>query len=194
MRIRIAGAGIAAVVLAALAGCGSRATEDQLSSEELQGRWWTWASTEPAPTNPVADQDGSACERNQPRDVWFLAGTFGTQVERACTVPDGVPLAFPLVNMIGSSGDCAAFMRTAKGSAVLDGEEVDPDAHQAETIEIRSAVDNPVTGTDGYFTATGCGLWVQLPALKAGKHTLEIRGQSDDFSVGVDYTLTVDAA
>ncbi|XMA37712.1 signal protein [Streptomyces albogriseolus] len=194
MRIKIAGAGIAAVVLAALAGCGSRATEDQLSSEELQGRWWTWASTEPAPTNPVADQDGSACERNQPRDVWFLAGTFGTQVERACTVPDGVPLAFPPREHDRFIRGLRGLHEDSQGSAVLDGEEVDPDAHQAETIEIRSAVDNPVTGTDGYFTATGCGLWVQLPALKAGKHTLEIRGQSDDFSVGVDYTLTVDAA
>ena len=194
MRNRIIGARFAAVALAALAGCGTRATEDRLSSEELQGRWWTWASAEPAPTNAVADQDGSACERNQPRDVWFLAGTFGTQVERACNIPGGVPVAFPLINKIGSSADCAAFMRTAKGSAVLDGEEVDSDAPQAETIEIQGAVGNPVTGTDGYFTATGCGLWVQLPALKAGHHTLKIRGQSGDFSVGVDYTLTVGAA
>ncbi|CAM5727489.1 hypothetical protein STENM223S_03952 [Streptomyces tendae] len=60
-----------------------------------------------------------------------------------------MPLAFPLVNTIGSSADCAAFMKTAEGSAVLDGEKVDADAHQAETIEIRSAPGNPVTGTDG---------------------------------------------
>ncbi|WP_431992329.1 signal protein [Streptomyces albogriseolus] len=194
MRITTAGAGIVAVVLAALAGCGARAGEGQLSSGELQGRWWTWASTEPAPTNPVADQDGSACERNQPEDVWFLAGTFGTRAERACTVPGGVPLAFPLVNMIGTPADCAAFMSTAEGSAVLDGEEVDADARQAETIEVRSGVGNPLTGTDGSFTAHGCGLWVQLPALEAGEHTLKIRGRSGGFSVGVDYTLTVDAA
>ncbi|MGY1544502.1 signal protein [Streptomyces sp. MN6] len=189
-------AGAAAVVLAALVGCGARATdgEGRLSSEELQSRWWTWASSEPEPTNPVADQDGSACGRNQPQDVWFLAGTFGTQVERACSIPDGVPLAFPLVNTIGSSADCEAFMKTAEGSAVLDGEKVDADAHQAETIEIRSAPGNPVTGTDGVYTATGCGLWVQLSALEAGEHTLKIRGQADGFSVGVDYTLTVDAA
>lgn len=40
-------------------------------------------------------------------------------------------------------------MKTAEGSAVLDGEKVDADAHHAETIEIRSAPGNPVTGTDG---------------------------------------------
>lgn len=198
MRITTAGAGIAAVALVAvLAGCGDGGadTDDgRLSSEELQGRWWTWASTEPAATNPVADEDGSACGRNQPEDVWFLAGTFGTRAERACAVPEGVPLAFPLVNMFGTPAECAEFMATAEGSAVLDGEKADVDAHRAEAVDIRSGVGNPVTGTDGSFTAHGCGLWVQLPALKAGKHTLKIRGQSDDFSVGVDYTLTVDAA
>ncbi|EMF28078.1 hypothetical protein H114_15647 [Streptomyces gancidicus BKS 13-15] len=60
-----------------------------------------------------------------------------------------MPLALPLVNTIGSSADCAAFMKTAEGSAVLDGEKVDADAHQAETIEFRSAPGNLVTGTDG---------------------------------------------
>ncbi|MFC7898573.1 signal protein [Streptomyces griseoincarnatus] len=197
MRITTAGAGIAAVALVAtLAGCGGRAAtaEGRLSSEELQGRWWTWASTEPAPTNPVGDEDGSACGRNQPEDVWFLAGTFGTQAKRTCAVPEGVPLAFPLVNMFGTPADCADFMSTAEGSAVLDGEKVDADAHQAESIEIRSGVGNPVTGTDGSFTAHGCGLWVQLPAPEPGEHSLEIRGRSGGFSVGVDYTLTVDAA
>ncbi|MEU4039876.1 hypothetical protein [Streptomyces collinus] len=98
------------------------------------------------------------------------------------------------MNMIGSSADCAAFMATAEGTAVLDGREVGSDAHQAETIEIRSAAGNPVTGREGHFTAVGCGLWVQLPALAAGEHTLMIRGQSGGFSVGVAYTLTVNAA
>ncbi|MGA5375794.1 signal protein [Streptomyces griseoincarnatus] len=197
MRITTAGAGIAAVALVAtLAGCGGRAAtaEGRLSSEELQGRWWTWAATEPAPTNPVGDEDGSACGRNQPEDVWFLAGTFGTQAERTCAVPEGLPLAFPLMNMFGTPADCADFMSTAEGSAVLDGEKVDADAHQAESIEIRSGAGNPVTGTDGSFTAHGCGLWVQLPAPEPGEHSLEIRGRSGGFSVGVDYTLTVDAA
>ncbi|MFI1962121.1 signal protein [Streptomyces althioticus] len=198
MRITTAGAGIAAVALVAvLAGCGDgRADTDdgRLSSEELQGRWWTWASTEPAATNPVADEDGSACGRNQPEDVWFLAGTFGTRAERACAVPEGVPLAFPLVNMFGTPAECAEFMATAEGSAVLDGEKADVDAHRAEAVDIRSGVGNPVTGTDGSFTAHGCGLWVQLPALEPGEHSLTIRGRSGGFSVGVDYTLTVDAA
>lgn len=150
--------------------------------------------SEPERTNPVADEDGSDCERNQPQDMWFLAGTFGTRAERACSIPDGVPVAFPLVNLMGDPVDCADFMSTAKGSAVLDGKKADYETIRGETISVEGVADNPVTGTDERFTATGCGLWVQLPPLKHGKHTLTIRGQAQDFSVGVDYSLTVDAA
>ena len=62
--------------------------------------------------------------KGQPGGVWFLAGSFGGRVTRTCTVPAGTPLVFPLVNLIGASGDCDAFMATAKGSAVLDGDTV----------------------------------------------------------------------
>ncbi|MFE3742242.1 signal protein [Streptomyces sp. NPDC059134] len=200
MRIRTVGAGLTAVLLAALAGCGTRpaqeageARNDRLSSGTLQSRWWTWASTEPEPTNPVADQNGGSCERNQPEDVWFLAGTFGTYTERTCTVPGGVPVAFPLLNRLGEPADCAGFMRTAEGSAVLDGEKIAPDIYRGEPVEVRSVVGNPVTGTSGHFTTIACGLWVQLPPLTTGSHTLTIRGRSGDFATGVDYALTVEA-
>ncbi|MPY52345.1 signal protein [Streptomyces acidicola] len=217
MKIKTGRAGLIAVVLAALVGCGARAAEvskdateaeqtsapasavqspaqARLSSGALQSRWWTWALSEPEGTNPVADEDGSECGRNQPQDVWFLAGAFGTQAKRTCSVPDGVPLAFPLVNLIAGQADCTDFMSAANGSAVLDGERVDSETIRGETITVRGVADNPVTGTDERFRATGCGLWVQLPPLQPGKHTLTIRGQSEDFAVGVDYSLTVDAA
>ncbi|WP_327344809.1 signal protein [Streptomyces europaeiscabiei] len=211
MKIRTGGAGLMTMVLAALVGCGGSpagGSEDstapasgapssaqaRLSPEDLQSRWWTWAMSEPERTNPVADEDGSDCERNQPQDMWFLAGTFGTRAERTCSIPDGVPVAFPLVNLMGDPADCADFMSAAKGSAVLDGKKADSETIRGETISVEGVADNPVTGTDERFTATGCGLWVQLPPLKPGKHTLTIRGQAQDFSVGVDYSLTVAAA
>ncbi|KUO19676.1 signal protein [Streptomyces dysideae] len=217
MKIKTGRAGLTAVVLAALVGCGASASEGsedateteqtsapasavqspaqaRLSSEALQSRWWTWAMSEPEGTNPVADEDGSECGRNQPQDVWFLAGTFGAQAERTCSVPDGVPLAFPLVNLIGGPADCTDFMSAAKGSAVLDGKRVDSETIRGEAITARGVTENPITGTDGRFRVTGCGLWVQLPPLQPGKHTLTIRGQSEDFAVGVDYSLTVDTA
>ncbi|TLS40627.1 signal protein [Streptomyces montanus] len=218
MKSKTGRAGLMTMVLAALVGCGAGASEGpedatvaeqastapasavesharaRLSAEVLQSRWWTWALSEPERTSPVADEDGSACGRNQPQDVWFLAGTFGTQVKRTCSVPNGVPVAFPLVNLIGGPADCADFMSAAKGSAVLDGKRVDSETIRKETITAEGVADNPVTGADGRFSATGCGLWVQLPPLRPGKHTLTIRGQSEEFSTGVDYALTVDPA
>ncbi|MFE9171937.1 hypothetical protein ACFYNZ_20995 [Streptomyces kebangsaanensis] len=71
--------------------------------------------TEPESTNPVADQGGRACDRNQPRDVWFLAGAFGTRARRTCNAPDGVLIAFPLLNRIGKPADRAVFMSAAEG-------------------------------------------------------------------------------
>ncbi|MCX4989880.1 MULTISPECIES: signal protein [unclassified Streptomyces] len=210
MKVKVARAALTGVVLAALVGCGagngdSRTREREttpsspvppsaagrLSSADLQSRWWTWAASEPERTNPVADQDGSSCGRNQARDVWFLAGSFGGRVKRTCSVPGGVPLAFPLVNFIGEPSDCAGFMEVAKGSAVLDGEKAETEEHRGTSVSVRGAADNPVTGSGGSFTATGCGLWVQLEPLEPGPHTLTIRGESADFSVGVDYSLDV---
>lgn len=202
-----AAAGLTAVVLVALVGCGARAdgkAEDAAgagsvaadargSSAALQGRWWSWAASEPDRTNPVADRDGSQCGRNQPRDVWFLAGTFGGQVKRDCRIPHGRPIALPVINSFGDRERCVDFMDDALGTVVLDGEPMEPEVHEGDAIVIEGAPDNPVTGEEGTFTATGCGLWVQIPPLAPGKHSLAIRGQSVGFSVGVDYALTVAA-
>ncbi|MEU0160013.1 signal protein [Streptomyces sp. NPDC006261] len=161
----VVGLAVLAVVSAAgLRPAMSTAAEPVSTSAELQGRWWTWAASEPEEANPVADEDGSACDRNQPEDVWFLAGTSGGEVKRACTVPEGRPIVFPLVNMFGSGQDCLAFMRDAEGSALLDGMPVEPEVYAGEPITVRGLEGNAVTGVAECFTATGSGLWAQLPA------------------------------
>ncbi|MFE9135369.1 signal protein [Streptomyces sp. NPDC007355] len=138
--------------------------------------------------------DGRACGRNQPHDVWFLAGTFGGQVKRACDVPSGRPIAAPVVNTFGDSESCAAFMSSAQGTVLLDGKVVEPETYTDDSITVQGAPGNPLTGEEGRFAATGCGLWVQLPPLAPGKHSLKIRGRSGDFSTGADYALTVAAS
>lgn len=208
MRFRGGAAGLAAVLLVVLAGCGPRtadrpegaagsgseAAHARDSAAELQGRWWTWAASEPEATNPVADTDGSMCGRHQPRDVWFLAGTFGGQVKRDCRVALGRPIVVPVINAHGDRQSCADFMRDAQGTVVLDGEPVKPEAHEGDDIVVEGAPGNAVTGEEGVFTTTGCGLWVEVPPLDPGVHSLVIRGRSGDFSTGVDYALTVAAS
>ncbi len=163
----------------------------RLSPSRLQGEWWTWAAAEAVGSNPVEDEDGSFCGVNQPDKVWFLAGTFGGHANRSCSVPGGVPVAFPLVNMVGTDDVCEDFMASAAGTARLDGKTVEPERLSGVGIEFMAAPDNPVTAESGYFTATACGLWVQLPPPEPGTHHLEIRGSAEGFSVSVDYELEV---
>lgn len=187
--------GLAALAVVSAAGCGpvmTTAGEPVSASAELQGEWWTWAASEPEETNPVADEDGSACDRNQPEDVWFLAGSFGGEVERECTVPEGRPIVFPLVNLFGSGQDCLAFMRDAEGTALLDGMPVESEVYAGESITVQGLEGNAVTGVAERFTATGCGLWVQLPAPGLGQHILKFSGRSTGLSVGAEYRLTIE--
>ena len=125
--------------------------------------------------------------------MWFLAGTFGGHAKRACTIPASRPVAFPVVNSFGDQTDCAAFMISAYGTAFLDGKMLEPQTYEGESITVHSVRGNAVTGTEGRITAIGCGLWVRLQSLEPGAHTLRIRGQSGEFSTGVDYALTVEA-
>ena len=64
------------------------------SDADLQAKWWTWALSSPQARNPVADPTGQFCAEDQPKDVWFLAGTFGGAAQRTCEVPGGRPLAY----------------------------------------------------------------------------------------------------
>ena len=84
------------------------------SSGEWSARWWQWAFSIPAATNPVLDETGAHCAEGQSGPVWFLAGSFfGGTFERACTVPPDKALFLPIVN--------AAF-----GAAVFDCEPTQP--------------------------------------------------------------------
>jgi hypothetical protein len=61
--------------------------------------WWQWALGVPAAVNPVTDTTGEHCAQRQVDKVWFLAGSFSADpVVRACTVPAGKSLFFPLIN------------------------------------------------------------------------------------------------
>ncbi|MDH2429360.1 signal protein [Sphaerisporangium sp. TRM90804] len=161
------------------------------SAEAIQGRWWTWAASEGESTNPVTDPTGKFCDRNQPEDVWFLAGTFGGTSQRTCEVPAGRMLVFPLVNRVGSEAVCKEFMATAEGGATLDGKAVTPERMEENDVAVTGVVGNPLTGEEGTATSYACGIWVRLQPLRPGRHTLTIRGSSGDFHTGVDYTLII---
>jgi len=159
-----------------------------------QGRWWSWAATEPYETNPIADETGEFCDLNQPADVWFLAGTFGGTADRRCVVPLGRPIVVPIVNMYSfEEQDCAAFMRGAEGSARLDGADLPVERIDRQAIIVTAASNNALDEPPGTFRAIGCGLWANIAPLTPGSHSLQIRGRSGDFTISVDYRLEAGA-
>jgi hypothetical protein len=61
--------------------------------------WWQWALGVPAAMNPLTDTTGEHCAQRQVDEVWFLAGSImADPVVRACEVPAGKLLFFPLIN------------------------------------------------------------------------------------------------
>lgn len=163
----------------------------RLDGAELQGRWWNWAASSPARSNPVKDPDGTFCAENQPADVWFLAGSFGEERQRTCSVPAGRPVAFPLVNLVANASDCASWMKGAKGAAVLDGKPLTAERYEGSAIRLTGVEGNPVTDGAGTFDGLACGLWVQIDPLTPGPHTLRIAGSSGSFKLSVGYELQV---
>lgn len=180
--------GLPFLLLVLVTGCGVVLAPP---AENIQGRWWTWASSEGEDTNPVTDTTGEFCARNQPADVWFLAGTFGGTVRRTCMIPAGRPLVLPLVNKAGTRAQCAEFMATAKGKATLDGKQATPERMEDDDVLVTGVPGNPQTGEEGPMKSFACGLWVRLSPLNPGRHVLTIRGSSAGFRTGVDYTLIV---
>jgi hypothetical protein len=161
----------------------------------VQARWWEWAAAEPRETNPVDDDTGADCARHQPADVWFLAGTFGGRAKRRCTVPLGVPLMAPALNLVGGDqDDCTTFMADAKGSVTLDGAAVPVHRVDGEPIAFTARAGNPVTRDAGAMKGIGCGLWAPIEPPGAGEHTVHINGQAGAFVVDVEYTLVISAA
>jgi len=71
---------------------------------ELSALWWEWIYSFPAATNPNLAQGAVDCgfgqsSHSRSAQIWFLAGTFGGVTNRTCTVPRGISLFFPLLNI-----------------------------------------------------------------------------------------------
>lgn len=69
-----------------------------LTYGEWTARWWQWGYSIPKNINPAYDNTGKNCAQKQNGQVWFLAGTFGHSVNRACTIPTGKSILLPILN------------------------------------------------------------------------------------------------
>ena len=158
------------------------------------------------------------CDGSNPSGAWFLGGTLdGSTVTRTCTAPANTQLFYPVVNNVWvftDGNDTEAEGRDALNgfmNAVLADRTfnktlvVTVDGKPVKSNSIGRA-DSPlftlVVPIDSVFgprvhpgehQAVATGLWVTLPSLAAGKHTIHVEwsAPSINFKQNTTYQLTV---
>ena len=164
------------------------------SPEGLAARWVRWVAGAGPLRNPISDESGRYADLHQPDDVWFLAGTFGGDAQRACTVPAGRPLFFPAFNMWHhDAAGPPPPLRAAFGGLIVDGHEIPLDVIATPVpFDVAGARANPVTRTNRPIKMTVWGYWKRLDPLPPGRHTVQFSGgDGHGFHVRSTYALTV---
>jgi hypothetical protein len=166
----------------------------------------------PAAVNPNLDATGDNCSQGQVDDVWFLAGNFGGEVERDCTIPAGKPVFFPVVNCINLKPygyetlldlrkGCAAFIDTiTKWTCTVRYPATSDEQPCNGVYRVRSpsfTVIAPKKGVlpPGWLSVPGNtdslvsdGYWVLLPPFQAGTATINFAAVP---FLDVTYNLTI---
>lgn len=177
------------------------ATQDDWSRQ-----WWQWAGSFDRSESPVADRSGARCGSRQAGEVWFLAGTYGTQrTIRTCRVPKDKYLFFPLINYVVArspegNSSCehvkATAARMTEGVSALvlqlDGVRYEGlETHRLATPECFDLGSRTPERFRIYPTAAN-GYYVMLKPLPVGRHTLDFGGALPSMLQAVTYTLIVE--
>jgi hypothetical protein len=145
-------------------------------------------------------------------DTWFLAGSTSSEpVVRTCTnVPADTQIFFPVVNFVWVNTDPGETQKLARQEAneFIDSLLADPDVSIVVTVDgtvVQSdrivladspffnmpLPENNIFGVEpGNYRAVADGLWVTLPPLSEGEHTIHWEFH-DGFSQDITYNLTV---
>lgn len=159
----------------------------------------------------MVDKTGAQAAKNQTGNVWFLHGTPGGAAERACTIPAGKYLFFPiLTSLVTGAEDERNLMRSELvvdiNSAImhvkLDGKMIPVRQEyriSTPAFTYKLPKDDSEYAYDGMIPgemAMAEGYWLMLKPLTAGKHKLEFSGKADNaehpFETKVVYELTVE--
>jgi hypothetical protein len=209
---RVAAALTAATVLFATPARADDAQGDAF--RKLSAQWWQWALSIPAVVNPLADATGQFCMIGQRGGVWFLAGSMSSQpASRTCSVPEGVPLFFPVINSVWiNTPACDGLVLSVAEVRANAAKEIDGASGLAVLLDNRPVTTMRRVRSEIFYTVfpqanlfgADClfptpqspsaddGYYVQLEGLSAGQHHLSIQGTtSSGFSVDVFYTLNV---
>ncbi|MCL4787026.1 MAG: hypothetical protein KJ070_09585 [Verrucomicrobia bacterium] len=191
---------------------------------DLAGAWWNWALNQPPDRNPILDGTREFAAQGQDEDwgqgkkILFLAGNFGGETVRHCTVPKGKALFFPLANNIyispeeGSVEDIRAGANAATDpvsllECIIDGVPVAVlFAYRAQSppggspFEIRPGSTTEVlfgVPARGPAPAVADGYWLLVELGDGKEHVIEFRAKVGDvdeptFELSMKYHLTVE--
>lgn len=180
---------------------------------EWSARWWQWLASIPAAVNPALDQTGADAAQGQSGQVFYLAGSAGTDpVVRNIQLPAGKFTFFPMVTfsyLAGIDGpalpiqeerDIADSVMDLVTSlhANLDGRAIGGDlfAHReidpfADGFDITIPEGNIFGADPGtYGPCVTDGYWLMLSPLPRGQHTLTFDAVVD-FGGGSTFTQDI---
>jgi hypothetical protein len=165
---------------------------------ELAAAEWQWALEKPIPKNPLLGSysGGPKCDGTPVSDTagatWFLTGTLdGSTVTRTCTAPAGTNLFFPVLNVVTIKTEPHEneAQLSAQASKFMNQVLRDPDLTTFATVDGQvvqfSRIVSPLfTFTvpkngllpPGEYEAVADGIWVSLPPLSPGVHTIHFGG------------------
>lgn len=161
------------------------------SPKGLAARWVQWGASSNFDSNPIADETGKFADKEQPDDVWFLAGCFGGIVKRTCRIPANRPILIPAFNMWFTKDFSPPDLDKAHGFLSVNGEEIELDKiFTNKPFIVRGVWGNPVTGSVFQSSMRVAGLWKQIEPLPEGEHEILIRGgDGEGFYVEVNYKI-----
>jgi hypothetical protein len=171
----------------------------------------------PTPQNPLNDPTGANGAVGQSGQVWFLAGTFCTDINctegiatRSLAIPAGKALFFPIINsycsdLVGSGTTEAELRDCAKGGVDLGvGLACEVDGVPIQNLAAYRAVSSLFTfgpvpadniaGAPAGSTSIAVtdGYWIMLAPLPVGPHSVHFAGAFGPyFSLDVTYHLTI---
>ncbi len=156
--------------------------------------WWQWVMRRSEGMRAYHDPDGGQCALDQSGDVWYLAGTAGTEsVRRRCRVPEGTHLFLPAITTLshaapGQPRTCAQVQAMAKGNndavvemqVTLDGQPLTPVRGRSADCFDAFVHAPELRRPDRYFPAAADGHWLFLRPLPRGSHELKVHARFDD--------------
>jgi hypothetical protein len=178
---------------------------------EWTAAWWQWGMGATKEKNPILDKTGEFAEKGQAGPVWFLAGNFGGEVTRKCSVPVGKAIFFPVLNQ-GPGGsfdnpDEDSWRKLAKESmdtaydleVIVDGKALEDVKNYRVAAPLFTFTgpekedDSAFPGMAGKHKMVSDGFWIMLKPLAKGEHVVRFKGKvkASEFSLDVTYKLTL---